>query len=186
MHFEDTNLPWVLPSPNMPTPDTARVYPGGCLVEGTNLSEGRGTTRPFELVGAPWLDGPDLAASLRDENLPGVLFRATSFRPMFQKHAGKICAGVQVHVIDRERFRPFAAYLLLLRETRRQAGGDFGWRREPYEFESERLAIDLLLGRSDLRSMIEGNAPLATMEASWSQGLSEFLRTRQRFLLYPE
>ena len=185
MHFEDTNLPWVLPSPNMPTPDTARVYPGGCLVEGTNLSEGRGTTRPFELVGAPWLRGPELAATLREERLPGVLFRATSFRPAFHKHAGKTCTGVQVHVVDRERFRPFAAYLLLLREALRQGGGDFDWRREPYEFESERLAIDLLLGRSDLRRMIEENAPLAAMEASWSQGLSEFLPRRLRFLSYP-
>ena len=188
MHFEETALPWVLPSPNMPTPDTARVYPGGCLVEGTNLSEGRGTTRPFELVGAPWLDPRALADALSyagdAEGLDGVLFRPASFRPMFQKHAGQSCGGVQVHVVDREAARPFATYLVLLREARRIATDAFAWRREPYEFVADRLAIDLLLGRADLRPMLEQGAPLAAMEEAWGQGLTTFRRERERFLVY--
>ncbi len=186
MPFEDTRLPWVAPSPNMPSPATARVYPGGCLVEGTNLSEGRGTTRPFELTGAPWLPARALAESLEREALPGVLFRATSFRPSFHKHAGTSCAGVQVHVGDRDAFRPFATYLVLLREARRLAPEAFDWRREPYEFERDRLAIDLLLGRPGLRSMIEDGASLAELEASWERELREFLGIREKFLLYGE
>ena len=189
MLYEDTGLPWVLPSPNMATPETARVYPGGCLVEGTNLSEGRGTTRPFELVGAPWMDAAafaDALASAGDaEGLDGVLFRAAWFRPTFQKHAGRSCGGVQVHVTDAGRARPFATYLVLIREARRLAADQFDWRRERYEFVDDRLAIDLLLGRADLRPMLEAGAPLAEMEAAWAPGLAHFLSERARVLLYP-
>jgi len=187
--FEDTALPWVLPSPNMPTPDTARVYPGGCLVEGTNLSEGRGTTRPFELVGAPWIDPAALESALAEtsdgEALDGVLFRAAAFRPMFGKHSGRSCGGIQIHVTDHVRARPFAVYLALLREARRLAPDLFDWRRETYEFVSDRLAIDLLLGRGDLRGMIESGATVAAMESVWQSVLARFLRERDRFLIYP-
>jgi len=189
-HFEDTGLPWVLPSPNMPTPDTARVYPGGCLVEGTNLSEGRGTTRPFELVGAPWIEPTALAEALSQagdaEGLDGVLFRAAWMRPGFQKHAGKSCGGVQVHLVDRDRARPFATYLVLLREARKLAPDMFDWRRDTYEFVSDRLAIDLLFGVGGLRGMVEGGAPLAEMEAAWASGLTAFETLRRRFLVYPD
>ncbi len=184
MHFEDTGLPWVAPSPNMPTPDTARVYPGACLVEGTNLSEGRGTTRPFELVGAPWLDGRRLASALREEGLPGVLFRPVSFRPMFHKHAGASCHGVQVHMTDRDRFRPFETYLVLLREAIRQDPERFDWRRDAYEFVTDRLAIDLLLGRSDLRPLLEEGASIEEMTAVWEGDLQAFSELRCGFLLY--
>ena len=184
MHFEDTGLPWVAPSPNMPTPDTARVYPGACLVEGTNLSEGRGTTRPLELVGAPWLDGNRLAAALREEGLPGVLFRAVSFRPMFHKHAGASCHGVQVHMTESDRFRPFDTYLVLLREAIRQDRKRFDWRRDPYEFVTDRLAIDLLLGRSDLRSLLEAGASIEEMRATWASDLATFMDPRRTVLLY--
>ncbi len=186
MQFEDTGLPWVAPSPNMPTPATARVYPGGCLVEGTNLSEGRGTTRPFELVGAPWIPGTALAEAIRGEPLEGVLIRATSFRPMFHKHAGTTARGVQVHVTDVDAFRPFATYLVLIREARRLAPEAFDWRREPYEFESGRMAIDLLLGQRRLREQIERGASLEEMEAGWAPGLMGFLELREKFLLYRE
>jgi uncharacterized protein YbbC (DUF1343 family) len=186
MRFEQTGLPWVAPSPNMPTPTTATVYPGGCLVEGTNLSEGRGTTRPFELAGAPWLPAGPLAEALSREDLPGASFRATAFRPSFHKHAGSSCGGVQVHVADARTFRPFETYLVLLREARRLAPRSFDWRREPYEFERERLAIDLLLGRADLRPMLESGAALADMEAAWTADLAAFLRLRRRYLIYPD
>ena len=184
MSFHDTRLPWVAPSPNMPTVDTALVYPGGCLVEGTNLSEGRGTTRPFELVGAPWLDSTALATALRSDGLAGALFRATPFRPMFQKFAGEACYGVQVHVEDRQVFRPFLTYVALLIHARKLAGSSFDWRRQTYEFESDRLAIDLLLGRAGLRQAIEAGADPRELEASWSRELEAFLDLRRRFLLY--
>jgi uncharacterized protein YbbC (DUF1343 family) len=188
MQYEDTGLPWVLPSPNMPTPETALVYPGGCLVEGTNLSEGRGTTRPFELVGAPWIDAAVFAEALAQagdtEGLDGVLFRAAWFRPTFQKHAGRSCGGVQVHVTDRAIARPFATYLVLIREARRIAPDLFDWRRERYEFVDDRLAIDLLLGQAELRPLLESGASLADMEATWAAGLTRFLADRERALLY--
>jgi len=155
MWFDETGLPWAPPSPNMPTLDTATVYPGGCLVEGTNLSEGRGTTRPFEIAGAPWLDGRALAAELNALALPGVHFRPISFVPTFHKFAARTCEGVFVHVVDRDAFRPFDAYLHLIAAARRQSRRDFAWRTEPYEFVSDRLAFDLLCGTDRIRREIE-------------------------------
>lgn len=186
LRYDATGLPWVAPSPNMPTLATALVYPGGCLVEGTNLSEARGTTRPFELAGAPWLDGAALAERLRREALPGCMFRATTFRPEFQKHAGRSCGGIQVHVTDAGAFRPFETYLAVLREARALDPASFDWRRSVYEFESDRLAIDLLLGRPDLRPMIEGGAAVAEMEAAWRHDLEAFRMLRRRYLIYPD
>jgi uncharacterized protein YbbC (DUF1343 family) len=184
MQFEETGLPWVPPSPNMPTAATARVYPGGCLVEGTNLSEGRGTTLPFEFVGAPWIDGRDLAARASDAGLAGVLFRPTSFRPMFQKHAGEACGGVHVIVTDDRAFRPFSTYLVLIREARALDAKRFAWRTETYEFETERPAIDYLLGIDGLREMLERGATEDEMEATWHAGTESFRTTRDEFLLY--
>jgi uncharacterized protein YbbC (DUF1343 family) len=184
MQFEQTGLPWVPPSPNMPTPTTARVYPGGCLVEGTNLSEGRGTTTPFELAGAPWLDAGRLRDTLTAQALGGVLFRSASFRPMFQKHAGRPCQGVQVIPVDEDTFRPFATFLVMLGEARKQAPLEFRWREEPYEFETTRLAIDLLLGQPTLRPMIEAGVRVSEMERSWEEGLQSFAKLRGRFLIY--
>lgn len=187
MHFEGTGLPWIPPSPNMPAASTMLVYPGGCLLEGCNLSEGRGTTLPFELAGAPWLDAVGLADSLRRRGLPGVGFRAASFRPMFQKHSGQGCQGVQVIVHDRDAFRPFETYLAILIEARAAAPNDFAWRDEVYEFEASRLAIDLLLGRSELRPMIEAGpsaTDLADLRAVWQEELTQFESTRAEYLLY--
>lgn len=185
MLFDSTGLPWVPPSPNMPTLATAIVYPGGCLIEGTNLSEGRGTTTPFELVGAPWLDAVALARSMRARSLPGLEFRPASFRPSFQKHAGLVCEGVQILVGDRDRIAPFSAYIELIREARRQRIEAFAWRTEAYEFERDRLAIDLLLGCPGLRERIEADQPLAEIEAGWSEPLREFEASRRRYLRYP-
>jgi uncharacterized protein YbbC (DUF1343 family) len=185
MAWEDTELPWVAPSPNMPTPDTAAVYPGGCLIEGTNLSEGRGTTRPFELVGAPFLDGEQLARALERRRLPGARFRAAGFEPAFHKWKGRRCGGVQVHVSDRARFKPFATYVALITEARRQAPRHFRWRRPPYEFERRRLPIDLLCGGESIRRAIERDVPLARLEAGWREGLARFARARRPYLLYP-
>ena len=184
--FDDTALPWVPPSPNMPTLETATVYPGGCLVEGTNLSEGRGTTRPFELVGAPWIDGPALRDRLADRALPGVGFRETSFRPKFHKHAEATCGGVQLHVLDREALRPFRTFLAVLADARALDPGRFAWRTETYEFVDDRPAIDLLLGRAGLREALEDEADLADLEAGWTDDLGRFDAERRRFLLYPD
>jgi uncharacterized protein YbbC (DUF1343 family) len=184
MGWEDTGLPWVAPSPNMPTPDTARVYPGGCLIEGTNMSEGRGTTRPFEWVGAPYLDGARLAAALARRRLPGVAFRPAAFEPAFLKWRSRRCGGVQVHVTDPHRFRPFLTYLALIAEARRQGGRRFRWRRPPYEFEWKRLAMDLLCGGDGIRRALERGRPLRALEASWAPGLRAFARARTPYLLY--
>jgi uncharacterized protein YbbC (DUF1343 family) len=184
MSFEETGLPWVLPSPNMPTVDTAWVYPGGCLVEGTNLSEGRGTTRPFELVGAPWLDPWRLARALESEEIPGALFRPTFFTPAFQKHGGRLCGGVQVHVQDRRRFPAYLTYLLLIAHARRQDPSRFAWRQPPYEYETVKLPIDILCGTDRIRRALEARRSPRGLVPSWQKQLSAFRRRRKPYLLY--
>jgi uncharacterized protein YbbC (DUF1343 family) len=184
MHFEETGLPWVLPSPNMPTVDTAFVYPGGCLIEGTNLSEGRGTTRPFELVGAPWLDPWALARDLERERIPGARFRPVFFTPTFQKHAGLVCGGVQVHVIDRDRFPAFLTYLLLIHHARRQAPARFAWRDPPYEYESIKRPIDILCGTDRVRRAIEDGISPRRLVSGWRREAAAFRRRRAPYLLY--
>jgi len=146
MWFDETGLPWVMPSPNMPTLETATVYPGMCLLEGTNISEGRGTTRPFELFGAPFIDAEDFARELNALRLPGAHFRATWFQPTFQKFAGEMCGGAQLHVTDRDRLQPYRTGLEIIRTIRRMAGDFFAWKQPPYEYEYERLPIEILLG----------------------------------------
>lgn len=147
-HYHDeTGLPWVMPSPNMPTANTAVVYPGMCLLEGTNLSEGRGTTRPFELFGAPWMDGEKTCAELNALRLPGVHFRAAAFEPGFQKYAGQICRGAQLHVTDRRVFEPVRTALEILRLTADVYAGKFAWKQPPYEYETGKLPIEILCGR---------------------------------------
>lgn len=184
MLWEDTGVPWVAPSPNMPTPDTARVYPGGCLIEGTNLSEGRGTTRPFEWVGAPWLDAHRYAGALNALGLRGAHFRPARFRPTFHKWAGRLCGGVQVHVTNRRTFTPFLAGLALIAVARRQAPRYFAWKRPPYEFERRRLPIDLLCGTDALRRAIERGRPLAELPRGWRRDLERWRRRRAPYLLY--
>jgi uncharacterized protein YbbC (DUF1343 family) len=184
MHFDQTGLPWVLPSPNMPSLDTALVYPGQCLLEGTNLSEGRGTTRPFELCGAPGIDARSLCNRLRDEGWPGVLFRPAWFRPTFHKFAGQMCAGVQLHVVDRESFQPVRTGLAVLAAFRDDAGDRFDWRREPYEFVSDRLAIDLLFGSERERTALEAGHPASEIALAWEADEEAFRRRREPFLLY--
>jgi uncharacterized protein YbbC (DUF1343 family) len=160
------------------------VYPGGCLIEGTNLSGGRGTTRPFEWVGAPYLEGPRLAWALERRGLPGVRFRGIGFEPAFHKWKGRRCGGVQVHVTDADRFKPVATYLALLAEARKQAPRHFKWRKPPYEFERQKLPIDLLGGGPTMRRAVERGAPLKLLEASWRRDLTRFTRARRPFLLY--
>ena len=167
--FDETGLPWVLPSPNMPTLDTATVYPGACLLEGTELSEGRGTTRPFEILGAPWLEPAALVAAVPAAWLPGAVLRPLHFEPTFQKHAGRICGGVQVHVTDRAAFQPVLTYLGLLVAIRRLWPDDFRWKQPPYEYEHEKLPIDILAGGSELREAVEAGADPVPLTARWRE-----------------
>jgi len=174
--FDETGLPWVMPSPNMPTPDTATVYPGQVLFEGTNLSEGRGTTRPFELFGAPWIDGHALAESLNALDLPGVRFREAWFTPSFSKHSGKLCGGCQLHVTDRARFRSVATALRILDQVRRQNPGKFAF--IPSHF-------DRLMGTAKVRAAIESGGDITAVIAGFDAGLKAFEALRQPYLLYP-
>jgi uncharacterized protein YbbC (DUF1343 family) len=184
MYFDHTGLPWIMPSPNIPTLDSAIVFPGAVLVEGTTLSEGRGTTRPFELIGAPWIDGDRLAAAMNRRELPGVRFRSVFFEPTFQKHARTTCGGCQIHVIDRAAFQPVATSVALLEEFRQQDPGRFGWKPPPYEYEHERLAIDLLYGSDDLRRGLEAGHSADRITAGWTDEVNTFLPIRQQYLLY--
>ena len=152
MYYEDTRLPWVMPSPNMPTVEAAIVYPGTVLFEGTNVSEGRGTTRPFELIGAPWVDAEALADTLATYNLPGVHLRPAVFEPTFQKHAKHACGGCQIHVLDRDEFRVVTTAVAVLVEMRAQNPERFQWRQPPYEYELTKLPFDILAGSSELRT----------------------------------
>lgn len=184
MYWDRTGLPWVMPSPNIPTLDSAVVYPGTVLFEGTMLSEGRGTTRPFELVGAPWIDAETFAAGMNARGLPGVFFRPAGFEPTFQKHVGRYCGGCQIHVLDRRAFKPVLTGVALIDEFRREDPARFAWRRPPYEYEAEKEPIDMLAGSSALRTQIEAGMPLAEIEASWRADLEAFARIRASYLLY--
>ncbi|GAB4513138.1 MAG: DUF1343 domain-containing protein [Haliangiales bacterium] len=182
MYFDDTGLPWVMPSPNMPTLDTALVYPGMCLIEGTALSEARGTTRPFELVGAPFVDAYRLAEALAD--LPGLRPRPVAFTPMFQKHAGQLCHGVQLHVTDRDAYRPYLTGVAVVRAICQAWPDEFAWRRDAYEFVADVPAIDLLAGSDELRVGVERGDSLAQLAATWRAGEEAFRARREAWLLY--
>ncbi|NUN14463.1 MAG: DUF1343 domain-containing protein [Myxococcales bacterium] len=184
--YRDTGLPWVLPSPNMPTPETALVYPGQCLLEGTNVSEGRGTTRPFELFGAPWIEPVILAEELAKQQLPGVMFRPLYIQPTFHKFRGQRCGGLQIHVHQPALFQPLRTSITLLSTLYRLWPADLQWRTEVYEFVGDRLAIDLLFGDGRIRRAIEdGQEPNDIMDMMEADRLS-FIERRAEFLLYPE
>ena len=184
MSWADTGLHWIAPSPNIPSLATTQVYPGGCLVEATVLSEGRGTTRPFQLVGAPGLDALKLVRALERRHLPGVRFLPAYFRPQFQKHADQVCAGVEIVLTDPESFPAYRCGIELLAAIHECFPDLFGWRREPYEFVSDRPAIDLLTGGPEFRQAIEsGDSPAAWIE-SWRADEQEFRREREDVLLY--
>jgi uncharacterized protein YbbC (DUF1343 family) len=184
MYFDDTQLPWVIPSPNIPTLDTAIVYPGAVLFEGTMLSEGRGTTRPFELIGAPWIDGDRLSDAMSARQLPGVHFRSVFFEPTFQKHARQTCGGCQLHVTDRQAFLPVRTAVELIEEFHKQSPSRFAWRQPPYEYELEKQPIDLLYGNDQLRTAVDGGRDVKSVVASWKAEEDAFRRQREAFLLY--
>ncbi len=184
MYHDDARAPWVMPSPNMPTLDTAIVYPGTVLFEGTNVSEGRGTTRPFELAGAPWVTDERFAEALNARGIPGVHFRPALFEPTFHKHAAVSCGGVQIHVTDRAAF-PAVQVGVLLTEAFRNAGPSaFAWRQPPYEYEYTLLPFDILCGTSDTREQLEAGVKTEEIARSWEPSVSAFNTLRKTFLLY--
>lgn len=182
--YDETDGPWVLPSPNIPTVDTTVVFPATVHLEGTQMSEGRGTTKPFEFAGAPYIDADDFAAVLAELQLPGVSFRSCGFKPTFQKHAGQACGGVQIHVTDREVFEPVIAGIAIVKSAFDMYGDDFRWKDPPYEYEYDRNPFDLISGTSKVREAIERGDSLDSIRASWDAPLGEFVRLREQFLLY--
>ncbi len=182
--FDETGLPWVMPSPNMPTLDTALCYPGQCLLEGTNLSEGRGTTRPFEIFGAPFCDPHAFRERLQSWDLPGVRFRPLWFEPTFHKHRGESCGGLMLHVTDRQAYRPFATGVAVVAAARELWPERFRWRTERYEFVEGIPAFDLLCGTDAVRLAIERGAAPASIGASWAEEQAAFASRRSRFMHY--
>ena len=184
MFFDETGLPWVAPSPNMPSLNTAMVYPGQCLLEATWCSEGRGTTLPFEYFGAPDIDHEKLISHLNDQALPGVKFRPASFKPMFQKHAGNLCRGAQLHVTDPRRFLPFKTGVAVVSALKKIAPQQFQWRDAPYEFVADIPAMDLLCGTDEIRQCIENGESLEAISATWEPGENAFREMKSHFHLY--
>lgn len=198
MYFDDTHLPWILPSPNMPTLETALVYPGSCLFECTSISEGRGTTKPFELLGAPYIDGFSwadavlqegtsfgiIAAKGQQKQLAGVVLRPSWFVPKFHKFANILCGGLQIHVTNRKIFQPFRLGLALLSALRKLYPKQFSWRKGPYEFIENTPAIDLLFGNSSFRVCLESGDDLATVVAEMETFEGWYREAREEFLMY--
>jgi uncharacterized protein YbbC (DUF1343 family) len=183
-YFDGTGLPWVMPSPNMPTLDSAIVYPGAVLFEGTQLSEGRGTTRPFELLGAPWIDAERVCAALNALPIPGAHYRPVIFEPTFHKFAREACGGCQIHVTDRRAFRPVLAAVAVMAAFHRADPARFVWRQPPYEYEHEKMPIDILAGSPLLRTQIEAGMAATEMASGWSEAVAAFEPARRACLLY--
>jgi uncharacterized protein YbbC (DUF1343 family) len=184
MYADQTGLPWVMPSPNMPTLDTAIVYPGTVLFEGLMISEGRGTTRPFELVGAPWIEAERFARDMNALGLTGVHFRPAVFEPTFQKHAKQTCGGCQIHVTARHLFKPVLVGIALAGMFWRTNPTKFAWRQPPYEYEHDKMPIDILAGSDALRQQIEADVPATEIAASWKADEESFRTLREPYLLY--
>jgi uncharacterized protein YbbC (DUF1343 family) len=182
--FDQTGLPWVLPSPNLPTLDSAIVYPGMVLLEGSCLSEGRGTTRPFELIGAPFIRSRPFADALNALRLPGVRFRPIHFQPTFQKWTGQMCGGVQIHVHDRDRYEPYLTGIAILATAKAMYPESFEWRMPPYEYETEKLPIEILCGGPEIPEMIHQGIPLDRVRQSWQREMEKFKKSRGSYLLY--
>lgn len=185
MYGDRTGLPWVMPSPNIPTLDSAVVFPGTVHIEGTNASEGRGTTRPFELVGAPWIKADKFAAALNARGLPGVYFRPVVFEPTFQKHARVTCGGCQIHVLDRARFKPVLTGIAVIDEMRAADPASFAWKPPPYEYEHDKQPIDVIAGAKWFREAIDRGERAAAIAKRWEKTADDFRALRKQYLLYP-
>ncbi|MCM3870083.1 MAG: DUF1343 domain-containing protein [Pyrinomonadaceae bacterium] len=181
---DETDAPWVMPSPNMPTIESATVFPGTVHFEGTQISEGRGTTRPFEFIGAPYIVPAAYEAELNYMKLPGVSFRSCIFRPTFQKHAGMSCGGVQIHVLDRNEFEPVTVGIAMVKVAHDLYKKEFRWKDPPYEYVYDRNPFDVIAGTTKVREAIEQGTPVEAIISSWRESLMEFMKVRERYLLY--
>ena len=182
--LDETDTPWVLPSPNIPTLDSATAFPGTVHFEGTQVSEGRGTTRPFELIGAPYIDPEKYAQRLNGLNFPGVYFRSCVFRPTFQKHGGVSCGGVQIHVINRSVFEPVSVGVAMVKVAYELYPEEFRWKEPPYEYVYDRNPFDVIAGTSRTREVIESGGSIEDLWSWWAPNLEEFKRVRESYLLY--
>jgi len=184
MVWHDTGLKWLMPSPNMPLPETAYVYPGQVIWEGTNLSEGRGTCRPFEIFGAPYLDTKRIRQRLSPEEIEGCILQEISFRPTFHKWEGELCRGFMIHISDPLKYCPYFTSIALLKTIIELHGEQFLWKEPPYEYEYEKMPIDIILGSSDLRKDIETGKDLFRVKEGWLSGLKDFTERRRPHLIY--
>jgi uncharacterized protein YbbC (DUF1343 family) len=184
MYFQDTGLPWVLPSPNLPTPSAAVVYPGQVIWEGTNVSEGRGTTLPFEQFGAPFVDIDKLLSFMGSDHVPGAILRPVAFEPTSNKWAGQVCYGFQIHVTDAYQFFPYQTSLKLLQGIIHLHKDQFQWKLPPYEYEWDKRPIDMIVGSSAIRQRLENLEDLAIIEKGWADELSEYATAAAKFHLY--
>jgi uncharacterized protein YbbC (DUF1343 family) len=184
MYFQETQLAWVAPSPNLPSPVSAMVYPGQVIWEGTNVSEGRGTTQPFELFGAPYIDPERILQALNKEAMQGAFLRIVEFEPTSNKWQGDICRGFQMHVTDKQQFRPYRASLSLLQTIRHCHGNDFDWKAPPYEYEHEKMPIDLILGDRQIRDQLCNKTTMSKLENRWHNELTAFDNLRRDYFLY--
>jgi uncharacterized protein YbbC (DUF1343 family) len=184
MYFQETGLYWIPPSPNMPSPATALVYPGQVILEGTNLSEGRGTTTPFEVFGVPFIDPYQLKSNLTKKNLPGIYLREVFFQPTFHKWHDQVCAGLQIHFTDPVAYKPYVTSLTIIQEIRTLYPRDFSWRNPPYEYEEEKMPIDLITGDDSTREAIEQGRDINQLEESWKEELDQFREMAQPHFLY--
>lgn len=182
--LDETDTPWVLPSPNIPTLDSATVFPGTVHFEGTQVSEGRGTTRPFELIGAPYIDAEKYAQRLNELNFAGTHFRSCVFRPTFQKHGGLSCGGVQIHVIDRSVFEPVSVGVAMVKVAYELYPEEFRWKEPPYEYVYDRNPFDVIAGTSRIREVIESRGSIEDLWSWWAPNLEEFKRVREAYLIY--
>ncbi|MFW2367244.1 MAG: exo-beta-N-acetylmuramidase NamZ domain-containing protein, partial [Desulforhopalus sp.] len=180
----DIDFPWISPSPNMPTPETAMVYPGQVIWEGTNVSEGRGTTLPFELFGAPYFDHDSVLEYIRNTQLPGCFIRPVAFLPTSGKWAGELCRGFQLHVTDQKKFMPYRTSLVFLQAALHLFPQDFKYKEPPYEYEFKRLPMDLILGDSSLRTALESGTSVIELEKGWQDELQSFDKRRRSYFLY--
>ncbi len=184
MYFQETGLYWIPPSPNMPSPTTALVYPGQVILEGTNLSEGRGTTTPFEILGAPFIDPFRLHYNLAGKDLPGIHLREVFFQPTFHKWQGEVCGGLQIHITDPDSYKPYVTSLTIIQEIHSLYPRDFSWRNPPYEYEEEKMPIDLISGDDSIREAIEQGRDVNQLEASWKEELDQFREMAKHHFLY--
>lgn len=184
MYYDETDAPWVMPSPNIPTADTTVVFPATVYLEGTQVSEGRGTTRPFEIIGAPYIDADELADTLAALALPGIIFRPINFLPTFQKHSGKICGGVFLHIVDRQIFEPVITGIAAVKAIYDLYREKFDWKTPPYEYVYDLNPFDVISGTGKIRKFIEKGTDLNSIKLYWENDVKEFRELREKYLLY--